>query len=360
VAPVLGCLRRRQADLWGGCAANGFSTYRRMKVVAMTRLKGGEQNLVRTVVGLLAALSAATFLLAVLLHLGVRIPLGFAVLDEPQRPFAVIVEGLAGLLLTLGGVAILTRKTWAWAAATWGYAVALAGVVWGMVAVAAGRGPHTQLNDTFHRVMAVLLAAGLILLLTPRGRASLGRKRGAGSSREPIGRDELRLLLEGRPGAGKTTVARRLVELLRAGGMEVSGFTTEELREGRRRVGFAVESVSGDRAVMAHVDLPGPPRVGKYGIDLPGFERVALPALAARGRVVVIDELGKMELASEAFRHAVTVAFEGKAPVVATVHRFRHPFTDALRRIPGVEIIPISERTRGQLPGELATRLLSS
>lgn len=140
----------------------------------MTKLKSRDRNLVRRAVGLLAGLSAATFLLAVLLHLDVRIPLGFAVLDEPPRPFAVIVEGLAGLLLTLGAFAILTRKTWAWAATTWGYAVALAGVVWGMVAVGAGRGPHTQLNDTFHRVMAVLLAAGL--MLTPLGRASLGRK----------------------------------------------------------------------------------------------------------------------------------------------------------------------------------------
>jgi hypothetical protein len=143
----------------------------------MTKLKAGERDLVSKAVGLLAALSAATFLLAVLLHLGVRIPLGFAVLDEPLRPIAVIVEGLAGLLLTLGAFATLTRKNWAWGAATSGYAGALIGVLWGMVAIAAGRGAHTQLNDTFHRVMAVVLATGLILLLTPIGRASLGRKR---------------------------------------------------------------------------------------------------------------------------------------------------------------------------------------
>jgi hypothetical protein len=77
----------------------------------MSKHRAGERNFVSRAVGLLAALSAATFLLAVLLHLDVRIPLGFAVLDEAPRPFGVIVEGLAGLLLTVGAFAILTRKT---------------------------------------------------------------------------------------------------------------------------------------------------------------------------------------------------------------------------------------------------------
>jgi hypothetical protein len=133
----------------------------------------GDGSVGRRAVGIVAALSAATFLLAVLLHLGVRIPLGFAVLEEPSRPYAVIVEGIAALLLTVTAFATLTRKPWAWGAAVWGYAGALAGVVWGMVAIAAGRGPHTQLNDTFHRVMTVILALALIYLLTPQGRTSV-------------------------------------------------------------------------------------------------------------------------------------------------------------------------------------------
>jgi hypothetical protein len=58
----------------------------------MTKLEGGDRNVWRWTVGLRAALSAATFLLAVLLHVGARIPLGFVVLHEPQRPIAVIVE----------------------------------------------------------------------------------------------------------------------------------------------------------------------------------------------------------------------------------------------------------------------------
>jgi hypothetical protein len=120
---------------------------------------------------ILIVLEALSFLCFALLHLGVRIPVGFTVIEEPLRPFAVIVEGLAAVLLALGASAVFTRKTWAWAAVTGAHAVALAGVLWGMVAVAAGRGPHTQLNDTYHRVMVVVLGAGLILLLTRLGRA---------------------------------------------------------------------------------------------------------------------------------------------------------------------------------------------
>jgi hypothetical protein len=143
----------------------------------VANLGAAERQLMRTTVGALAAGYAATFLVAVLLHVGVEIPLGFAALEEPRRPVAVLVEGLAGLLLGLGALAVFARRTWAWAAVTGAHAVALAGVLWGMVAVAAGRGPHTQLNDTYHRVMVALLAATLLLLLTPLGRTSLGWER---------------------------------------------------------------------------------------------------------------------------------------------------------------------------------------
>jgi nucleoside-triphosphatase len=169
----------------------------------------------------------------------------------------------------------------------------------------------------------------------------------------------LRLLVEGRPAVGKTTVARRLAELLHAAGVPLVGFVTEEMREGRRRVGFALETFDGDRAVLAHVDLPGPPRVGKYGVDLAAFERIALPALSSppAAGVVLIDELGKMALASEAFRSAVSDLLEQPVALVATVHVARHPFTDALKRRLGVEIMLVTAGNRDELPAQLAARL---
>ena len=132
-------------------------------------------TIVRTAVGVLAVLYAATFLLGALLHLGVRVPVGSAVLAEPRIVPAAIVEGLCGLFLAVGAYAVLARRTWAWPTVTAAHAFALGGVLLGIGALAVGAGPSTELNHIYHRVMLVALAAGLIFLLTPIGRAALGR-----------------------------------------------------------------------------------------------------------------------------------------------------------------------------------------
>jgi nucleoside-triphosphatase len=157
-------------------------------------------------------------------------------------------------------------------------------------------------------------------------------------------------------------VAVRLAELLRDEGVRLTGFVTEELRESGRRVGFAVETFAAERATLAHVRFAGPPRVARYGVDLGAFERLALPALsgAEESELVLIDELGKMELASDAFCAAVSRVFEGAVPVVATVQVARHPFTDALKDNASVETMRVGPRNRDGLPEQLAGRLVGA
>jgi nucleoside-triphosphatase len=169
----------------------------------------------------------------------------------------------------------------------------------------------------------------------------------------------LRILLEGRPGIGKTTVAARLAALLRERGIDVRGFVTDELRERGRRVGFAVRALDGAQATLAHVRLRGPPRVGRYGVDLAAFEQVALPALETppNDGVVVIDELGKMELASNAFCDAVRGLFDAPVDLVATAHVFRHPLTDSLKRRRDVERMQVTRGSRDALPEQIADRV---
>jgi len=163
----------------------------------------------------------------------------------------------------------------------------------------------------------------------------------------------IRILVEARPGAGKTTAFRRLAELLQEAGAPVSGFTTEEVRERGRRVGFAVESLSGERGTLAHVSFEGPPRVSRYGVDLEEFERIALPSLG--GEIVLIDELGKMELASERFQAAVEQLVESPVALAATVQAGKHPFTDRLKD--SCELIRLTRANRDELPSQLARRL---
>ena len=71
------------------------------------------------------------------------------------------------------------------------------------------------------------------------------------------------VIVTGLSGSGKSTIARRLADTLHEHCISVTGFVTEEIRVRGRRVGFSIERLGGERGVLAHVDLPGPPRVGR-------------------------------------------------------------------------------------------------
>lgn len=173
-----------------------------------------------------------------------------------------------------------------------------------------------------------------------------------------------KVLITGRPGVGKTTLVKRFVEGL----TEAAGFYTEEIRERGMRKGFNLVSLSisprpvGRGAValsqwavapLSHVDFKGPQRVGKYGVDVEGFEGF-LDELSLRDAgLVVIDEIGKMECLSEKFRILIKEILISDKTVIATIAKKGTPFIEELKKLPGIRLIEITEDNREALLKEI-------
>lgn len=165
------------------------------------------------------------------------------------------------------------------------------------------------------------------------------------------------ILLTGRPGVGKTTIIRRVAERLDS--WRICGFTTRELRQSGRRTGFQVVTMDGQEGRLAEVGLDSPHRVGRYGVDLESFERVALHALEATDvDLVMIDEIGKMECFSLAFQQAASRALDGPVPVLGTVGRGGGPFMRAIRNRGDLQLLEVTRANRAGLPVQLAQMLM--
>jgi nucleoside-triphosphatase len=165
-----------------------------------------------------------------------------------------------------------------------------------------------------------------------------------------------KILLTGRPGCGKTTLIKRIVSKL---GRAAGGFYTEEIRRGRTRVGFKLVTLDGDEAVLAHVDFKMSQRVSKYGLDLSALESVAIEALrkAMRARhVLVIDEIGPMEIRSANFRAAVNEALDSGAPILGTIFARPLPFTDAIKSRHDVTLVEVRPENRDELVAEILAK----
>ena len=167
----------------------------------------------------------------------------------------------------------------------------------------------------------------------------------------------LNLLITGRPGAGKTTLVMNVVERLR-GSLCLAGFTTTEVRNpSGERTGFQILTVEGKQAELARAGLRSSVRVGRYGVNLEAFERLALPELARRDvDLIVIDEIGKMECASDRFCRAVENALDTQVTVLATVGIACLPFLESVRSRPDVELLTLTERNRDALVLDLCGR----
>lgn len=163
-----------------------------------------------------------------------------------------------------------------------------------------------------------------------------------------------KILLTGLPGCGKTTSIMKIVADLNC--KSVAGFYTEEIRENKTRKGFRWRRLDGTDWILAHVDIKSRFKVGKYGVDVAGFDKNVVPILDTEQKdaeLFVIDEIGKMECLSMKFIAAVRELFASDKFVLATVARRGSGFICEVKNYPGVQLFHLTYENQKETVGEV-------
>jgi len=161
------------------------------------------------------------------------------------------------------------------------------------------------------------------------------------------------LIVTGKPGVGKTTLVKEAVWPYR---QKVGGFYTEEVVEGRQRLGFRLRTFRGEEGLLASKRMASPHRLNKYGVDLAVLETLGIASVrkALDGKaLVVIDEIGSMEMMSAAFRATVLECLGGPKPVLATIRQGAQPFTDSIKALDRTKLRALTRENFGQVREEV-------
>jgi len=167
--------------------------------------------------------------------------------------------------------------------------------------------------------------------------------------------ESVKIGITGLPSAGKTYALKKVIEMLEGEGHTVGGMITEPMMRKSRRVGFyVVDWITKEKRVFAHKNYNSKISVGRYGVDLKTLEEVGVSALSAatsKADIIIIDEVGKMEVESDIFIDAVKDALESDKPLIITLHKkSRNPLLQDIRRRDDVRILEVTPVNRNILP----------
>ena len=163
--------------------------------------------------------------------------------------------------------------------------------------------------------------------------------------------------ITGMPSVGKTETLIKIIEKIEKSGYKNEGMITETLFEDNKRIGFYVKDwQTNEREIFAHIDFDLKDKVGKYGVDLNVLEKVGVTAIEKAINdenidIIIIDEIGKMEMLSEKFCETVIDALDSDKPILVTLHKkSRTPLLQDIRRRDDIRILEVTAVNKNLLP----------
>lgn len=165
------------------------------------------------------------------------------------------------------------------------------------------------------------------------------------------------LLLTGSAGVGKTTLIRKLSEIFKE--FNPSGFYTSEIMENTIIKGYIVASLFGDARIFSHLNLKSKYTVGKYHIDVKGFENLLDNVFSKDKKIglYLVDEIGKMECQSKKFSKLILELLNSDILLVASVTDKGIGFITEIKKRNDVKLIEITPDNRDLMLKELTMEI---
>ncbi len=154
------------------------------------------------------------------------------------------------------------------------------------------------------------------------------------------------ILITGYPGVGKTTLVKKVIGNLEC---PIGGFYTHEMLVDGKRKGFFITNFEGHQMIMADENSDSPYRVAKYGVNIDAFEKIGIPAMEralGKSDLIVIDEIGRMEMFSNIFCDALREVFDSEKPLLATIKKIDCELTKELKERTDIEIFEVTKQNR--------------
>jgi nucleoside-triphosphatase len=159
------------------------------------------------------------------------------------------------------------------------------------------------------------------------------------------------IFLTGAPSSGKTTVIKKIIENLNH---PANGFYTVEERVDGKRVGFLMKTIDGKEGYLAHQDIKSDFHIRRYGVSIENIECIAVPSISpVENSIIILDEIGKMECFSLAFKQATTNAINASNIVIGTITLGGDDFIREIKKRNDMEISEVTMDNRDLLPGRI-------